>query len=92
MNIEIENVKYMVRRTAQRVVDEYEGWQDLDDLIDDECGRETCMMGDGLAILAKYGWFDAMMGQSDETPYELFRQDVTDMVHDLLEDEGIEYD
>ena len=89
MNIEIENVKYLVRNTAQLIVDEYEDGVDFNGLVIEDCDRATCMITDALAVIAKYGWSDALVGcDPEDSPQRQFENDVYDLAKQMLEDEG----
>lgn len=89
MNIEIEDVKYLIRDTAQLIVDEYEDGVDFGGLVIENCDRATSDMCDGLAVIAKYGWSEALVGcDREDSPQWQFESDVYNLAKDLLEDEG----
>lgn len=89
MNIEIENVKYLIRDTAQLIVDEYEDGVDFGGLVIENCARATSDMCTGLAVLAKYGWSDALVGcDREDSPQWQFENDVYTRAKQMLEDEG----
>ena len=87
-----------IPEAARSIADEYDDdttitRQDFDEAVDNECNEHYGVYAcEGLTLIAAYGWSDAVKGGVDyeDSPIELFKQDVAEVAEMYLLDKGIE--